>query len=254
MNCSHARNTLFPTPEKALVTIETAGAMDHLRDCQECQAFFEQQRAFSKALRAKAGVEPAPDALRERMARLVEKHRASDVPLLKTRRQVLVAAAIVVLTLGLGGFWLTSRAPSQALFQEMCADHAKYLDAQSQLPSSDPVVIESWFRDKAEFRVHVPTLEMTDLLGSRLCFLKQHKAALIFYRKQGRPVSLFELSNAGVNLSSLNRTVIDGSPIWHESFNGYSLVAFENRGVVTVFVSDLQEGELLPLALAARRG
>ena len=254
MNCSHARNTLFPTPEKALVTIETPGAMDHVRDCQECHAFFEQQRGFSKALRAKAGVEPAPDALRERMARLVEKHRASDAPLLKTRRQVLVTAAAVALTLGLGGLWLAWRAPSQALFQEMCADHAKYLDAQSQLPSNNPVEIESWFRDKAEFRVHVPTLEMTDLLGSRLCFLKRHKAALIFYRKQGRPVSLFVLSKVGVNLSSLNRTVIDGSPIWHDSFNGYSLVAFENRGVVTVLVSDLEEGELLPLALTARRG
>jgi anti-sigma factor RsiW len=254
MNCSHARNTLFPTPEKAVATIETAGAMDHVRDCRDCQAFFARQRDLSKALRAKVGVEPAPDALRERMARLVEKHRASDTPLLKTRRQALVAAAAAVLTISLGGLWLASRAPSQGLFQEMCADHAKYLDAQSQLPSNDPAMIESWFRDKAEFRVHVPALEATDLLGSRLCFLKHHKAALIFYRKQGRPVSLFELSNTGVNLSSLNRTIIDGSPIWHESFNGYSLVAFENRGVVTVLVSDLQEGELLPLALAARRG
>ncbi len=254
MNCSQARNILFPAPEKALVTIETPGAMDHLRDCEACQAFFEQQREFSKSVRAKAGVEPAPDALRERMARLLEKHRASDVPLLKTRRQVLAAAAAVVLTLGLGGIWLASRTPSQALFQEMYADHVKYLGAQSQLPSSDPAVIESWFRDKAEFRVHVPALERTDLLGSRLCFLKRHKAALIFYRIAGRAVSLFELSEAGVSLSALNRTVIDGTPIWHQSFNGYSLVAFANRGVITVLVSDLQEGELLPLALAARRG
>ncbi len=254
MNCPQARHTLFPTAEKALVTIETPGAMDHLRDCDECQAFFEQQRGFSKSLRTRAGVEPAPDALRERMARLVETHRDATLRSPRNRRKALAVAAAIVLTLGLGGLWLASRAPSQALFQEMCADHAKYLDAQSQLPSSDPAAIEFWFRDKAEFRVHVPALERSDLLGSRLCFLKRHKAALIFYRKQGRPVSLFELSNAGVNLSSLNRTVIDGSPIWHESFSGYSLVAFENRGVVTVLVSDLQESELLPLALAARRG
>ncbi len=78
MNCSHARNTLFPTPEKALVTIETLGAMDHLRDCEACEAFFEQQREFSKSLRAKVGIDPAPEALRERMARLVEKQRARE--------------------------------------------------------------------------------------------------------------------------------------------------------------------------------
>jgi len=136
----------------------------------------------------------------------------------------------------------------------MCLDHAKYLEAQSQLSSSDPTAIEAWFRDKAEFRVNVPLLDRADLLGSRLCFLKRQKAALIFYRKAGRPVSLFELSSAGVSLWALDRTVIDGSPIWHKSFNGYSLVAFESRGVVTAFVSDLREDELLPLALAARRG
>src|SRR5260370_17270214 len=77
MNCSHARNTLFPTPEKALLTIETPGAMGHLRDCDECQAFFERQRGLSESLRTKAGVEPAPDALRERTARLGETHKAA---------------------------------------------------------------------------------------------------------------------------------------------------------------------------------
>jgi hypothetical protein len=254
MNCSEARNTLFPCPEKALVTIETPAAMDHLRDCEACQGFFEQQRKWSSALRAKAGTGTAPDALRERMARLIERHRTAKIPLLNTRRRVLIASAAAVLTVAFSLSWLASRMPSQVLFQEMCTDHAKYLDAQSQLPSSDPAAIESWFRDKAEFRVHVPTLDSADLLGGRLCSLKGHRAALIFYRKQGRPVSLFELSQSGVSLSALDRSVIDGSPIWHKSFNGYSLVAFENRGVVTVIVSDLQEGELLPLALAARRG
>src|SRR5712691_7908645 len=133
MNCSQARNILFPSPEKALVTIETPGAMDHLSECEACQAFFEQQREWSRNLRAKVGAEPAPDALRERMAQLVEKHRAAGLPLLKTRRQVVTIAAAVVVIVTLGVPWLASRMPSQGLFQEICQDHAKYLDAQSQL-------------------------------------------------------------------------------------------------------------------------
>src|SRR3989442_84669 len=102
MNCSHARSTLFPTPEKALVTTETPGAMDHLRDCDECQAFFERQKEFSKSLRTKVGVEPAPDALRERTARLVETHRAAALRSPSSRRKALAVAAAIVLTLGLG--------------------------------------------------------------------------------------------------------------------------------------------------------
>ncbi len=249
MNCSQARTILFPTPDRALVTIETPVATNHLRDCQACQAFFEHQQEFSRTLRTKTGVEPAPDALRERVTRLIETHEPRG---LFVRRRFLTSAAAAVLILGLGAIWFATREPSQELFQEMCLDHAKYLDAQ--LPSRDPGAIESWFRDKAEFGVHVPLLDKTDLLGSRLCFLKRRKAALIFYRKDSRPVSLFELSRSDVSLSYLDRSMIDGSPIWHKSFNGYSVVAFENRGVVNVFVSDLREDELLPLALAARRG
>jgi len=251
MNCSQVRTVLFPTPDRALVTIETPGAMNHVRDCQACQAFFEHQQEFSRTLRAKAGVEPAPDALRERVTRLIERHGPRD---LLVSRRFLTAVAAITLAVGLGAMWFAWGLPSRELFQELCQDHAKYLEAQSQLPSSDPAVIESWFRDKAEFGVHVPLLDKTDLLGSRLCFLKRRKAALIFYRKDSRPVSLFELSRSEVSLSYLDRSMIDGSPIWHKSFNGYSLVAFENRGVVSVFVSDLREDELLPLALAARRG
>ena len=250
MDCSQARNILFPTPERALVTIETPVALNHVRDCQACQAFFEQQQEFSRNLRVNVGTETAPDVLRERVARLIEKQGS---PGLRVSRRFLTAAVAVVLVFGLGVTWLATREPAQ-LFQEMCLDHAKYLDAQSQLPSSDPAAIEAWFRDKAEFRVHVPILDKADLLGSRLCFLKRSKAALIFYRKDSRPVSLFELSGSDVSLWALDRTVIDGSPIWHKSFSGYSLVAFENRGVVNVLVSDLREDELLPLALAARRG
>lgn len=253
MNCSQARNILFPSPEKALATIETPAALGHLRGCESCQTFFEQQQKWSSALQAKAGAESAPEALRERIGRLIERHRTANSERLNTRRHFLAGAAAIVLAAGLGLLWPAWKLPSRAFFQEMCLDHVKYLDAQLQFSSANPAAIELWFRDKTEFRVHVPTLTDADLIGSRLCFLKQHKAALIFYRKQGQAVSLFEFSQSGVSLSALDRTVLDGSPIWHKSFNGYSLVAFESRGVVTVLVSDLPEGELVPLALAARR-
>lgn len=250
MNCSEARTILFPAPEQALVTIETPRAMDHLQGCVDCRTYFERQRDAATGLRTCVADELAPEAVRQRVASLIEQRRP---PAIYRRRHWLVATAAAVMAICLGAVWLLTT-PSQDLFREMCADHAKYLDARAQLASGDPAAIEAWFRDKAEFRVRVPELSRSDLLGSRLCFLKRHKAALIFYRNSGRPVSLFQLSSSGVNMWSLDRTVIDGSPLWHKAYDGYSLVAFEDRGVVTVLVSDLSEGDLLPLALAARRG
>ena len=253
MNCSQVRKILYPSPERAVLSIDTADATSHLRECGDCRAYFASQADWSSALQQKLQFEPAPAALRDRIGGLVQKHRSSRIRLPFAGKIMKTAAAAAVVVVGLASWWLY-HVPSQHFFEEVCNDHAKYLDAQSQLPSSDPASIENWFRDKAEVGVHVPKLENADLLGSRLCSLKQHKAALIFYRKQGRPVSLFQFNSSGVSLAALDRSVIDGEPIWHKSFNGYSLVAFESRGVITVLVSDLQEGELLPLALAARRG
>ena len=250
MNCSEARVVLFPTPEQALVTIGTPRATDHLQGCADCRTYFERQRNSAAGLRSCLADEPAPETVRQRIASLIEQRRS---PAINRRRHWLVGAAAAVLAVFLGTVWLLTT-PSRDLFHEMCADHAQYLDARSQLASSDPAAIEAWFRDKAEFRVRVPALDRSDLLGSRLCFLKRHTAALIFYRNNGRPVSLFQLSSSGISMWSLERTIIDGSPLWHRTFNGYSLVAFEERGVVTVLVSDLSEGDLFPLALAARRG
>jgi len=236
-----------------VLTIDTAEATSHLRECDQCRAFFASQTEWSSTLHEKLEVEMAPEPLRERVAKLVQKRQRSRAhwPFEGPMKKTAVAAAVIVVGLTAWGLY---QMPSQRFFEEVCNDHAKYLDAESQLPSSDPATIESWFRDKAEVGVHVPKLENADLLGSRLCSLKEHRAALIFYRLQDRPVSLFQLSASGVSLSALDRSMIDGSPIWHKSFNGYSLVAFESRGVITVLVSDLQEGELLPLALSARRG
>jgi anti-sigma factor RsiW len=166
------------------------------------------------------------------------------------RRRVLTAALVAVVLLPTG--WLAYEVSSQRFFEHVCEDHAKYLNADSQVRSPDPSVIESWFRDKTEFGVRVPTFESASLVGGRLCFLKKRKAALIFYRKHDRTVSLFQFNGSGLSLHSLDRAVIDGVPIWRASFKGFSLAAFQHRGVIYVLVSDLRESELLEMASAAQ--
>src|SRR5712692_9435934 len=146
-------------------------------------------------------------------------------------RSIRDAAARAVI-LGATSIWIYSRLHSASFFEEVCADHSKYLRAQAQLASADPGQVEAWFRDKAEFSIHVPAYENAQLLGGRLCFLKKHKAALVFYRKGGHPVALFELDASGVNLSALTRSEMDGARFWHSEFNGYSLIGFQERGVL----------------------
>ena len=159
------------------------------------------------------------------------------------------AAAIVV---AVAASLAVDRARSQALFRAICEDHAKYVTAQSQFQSSDATRIEGWFQNKIDFGIRIPSLKTADLLGARLCILKERRAALIFYKTQGRPVSLFQLNARDVPLGGIERSVIDGASIWRMSHKGFAAAAFERRGVVSVLVSDLRESDLLQLASAAR--
>ena len=247
MNCSSARKAVYPSPERCALTVQTAQALEHVRECPDCRRYFESHSEWSQLLRLKAGAEPAPEALRERVTGLIEKHQR--IPSQRIRRRIVAAGVLLALAPGL---WVASHFRSRLLFRAMCEDHAKYINAESQLRSSETAQIESWFRDKTDFSVRVPVLENTDVVGGRLCFLRGRKAALVFYQHQSRPVSLFQLNSRDVSLTALDRSEVDGTPIWRASWKGYSLAAFEQRGVVYALVSDLRESELLEMASAAQ--
>lgn len=251
MNCSEARKILYPKPENCVVTTDTPKAMQHVDECASCQGYFDAQSQWSALLKQKLGSDPAPDPLRERVTRVIVRHQAGQSRNLMTRRRAALAAAVLA-SAAVPAIWLTYKNHSAGIFQEACLDHGKYLNAESQIPSSNPMVIESWFQNKTDYAVRVPSFESADLLGARLCFLKQRKAALVFYRNRGRTVSLFQMDASGINLRSLEHEVIDGHSIWRGSFAGYSLAAFEDRNVVNVLVSDLKESELLEMASAAQ--
>ena len=252
MNCNQARRILYPEPEKCAVTIKHGGAMQHLRDCADCKAYFHGQAEWSRLLKEKIGVEKAPDALHKYVAKSILQDREQQTlgPREFGRRRLLLAVLAVLLVFP--AVWLVFLAPSASFFDHICEDHARYLDAQAQVQASEPEVVEKWFRGKTTFAIQVPALESAQLLGGRLCFLRGRQAALIFYREAGRAVSLFQFSKEGVSLRALDRATIDGVPVWRGSFKGYNLAAFTQRGMVYVMVSDLRESELLRLVSEAR--
>src|SRR5260370_32778677 len=249
MNCFIVRKIMYPGRGRAETSIERAAALRHVAECAECQQYFAAKIELSRGLKCKIGNEQAADAMRARIGAQIDKRRSGAT---RSFRWAGIAAAVFAI-LAAPSLWIYSRLHSASFFEEVCADHSKYLQAQAQLVSGDPRQIEAWFRDKAEFGIHVPDYENAQLLGGRLCFLRKHKAALVFYRKGGHPVSLFELDASGVNLSALTRSEMDGATFWHSGFSGYSLVGFQKRGVLYLLVSDLRESELLDLVIATQR-
>jgi hypothetical protein len=134
----------------------------------------------------------------------------------KRRLQLAALAALIALP----AVWLALRATSVSFFRDLCEDHARYVNAEAEVRSSEPQVIEEWFHNRTRFAIRVP-------------------------------VSMFQFSEDGVSLRALDRAIIDGAPVWQGSFQGYNLAAFTQRGMVYALVSDLRGSELLKLASEA---
>ena len=251
MTCSQTRKILYPEPAKAETTTEYAEAAQHARGCPECARYFQEQRRWAQLLKEKAGTGQAPESLRKKVAAVVSRDR--DVtPRIGFRRRRLALLAVLVIAAVIPAAWWAWYEPSVSFFSDICRDHARYLDGRAGVQSGEPEVVESWLRQQTKYAVRVPSLEGTTLLGGRLCHLREKPAALVFYRKRDRAVSLFQFSEDGVNLRALNRSVIEGAPIWRGSFHGYNVAAFPRRGLIFVLVSDLRESELLELASEAQ--
>ncbi len=249
MNCSQVRKVLYPEPEKCALTIEHAAAVDHVRECADCSRYFQEQREWARTLKEKAGRDEAPTELRDHVEGTMT--GKAGAPVGSRKRWGLAAVAAVAFAI-LPLIWMNADGRSESFFRYVCEDHARSAAGRTEIQSGDPLTVESWLRRATEYAVRVPSLENLELIGGRLCFLQDKKAALVLYRKEERPLSLFQLSEDEVDLRALDRSVIDGAPIWRGSFQGFNVAAFPARGMVYVLVSDLREIELLELASEAR--
>ena len=253
MRCEEVREMVYPTPEKCEFTTQTDRALDHIRNCEACREHYRAQEEWSRSLRAKAGSEPAPDALRTLVGRMVAEAATVSAGKLGTRRQWAMAALAGCIVLA-AVVWAGSYAGSRLFFQSVLEDHARYTASQPEITASEPREIESWFHGQAGFGVRIPAIDNARLLGGRLCDLRGRRAALVFYRRSERPVSMFLLNDRGISMAALDRWKIDGEPLWKTAWQGYSLAAFRERGLLYVVVSDLREAELVALAASIRTG
>ena len=160
MNCSEVRRILYPGPDKCVVTTDTPRAIQHVDDCVSCQSHFEAQLRWSALLKQRLGSDPAPDPLRDRVGRMIQRKQLADSGSPITRRAALVAAGLALAAIPAA--WLAYNSHSSGIFREACLSHAKYANAESQIPSSNPTVIESWFQSKTEYDVRVPLFETAD--------------------------------------------------------------------------------------------
>ena len=88
MNCSQARQALWPPEKPRLAGAEVLQARQHVQGCTACESYFAQDRSLLDAY-DRASQERAPQDLRERVFDALARERSrSRVEEVETRRRM----------------------------------------------------------------------------------------------------------------------------------------------------------------------
>jgi len=260
MECSTARKVLYSSQvlhgdRPAPVGTDTKDARLHLEQCAACRQFFAAENELSEMLQKRAPREGASSTLREQvLSRIAEEQEKAKRPSRWrfARKRAVILSLLVFLLVGLlsAGFWLRSRhiEESEQLASILVDDHARYQSATTEVTSSEPEVINAWFRDRVRFSVQPPRLADFSLVGGRLCNLRGHPAALVSYRKPQNMISLFVLDGSDIELPREHLIAIDERPCFVATERGYNVVMWKQRGFLYALVSDLRSADLLQLS------
>ncbi len=244
MNCKNARKITFLSEYPEIVNSELVEAKRHIKECQDCKAFFEGDRAFGSMLRNTIRKDKAPEVFKSRIINTKKKKS------LKGLYQGLAIAASILLLVVAGIYLFSIQKESPAIIGQIVNDHIQFLPSTNiQIISSNPEEIKRWFKGKVDFSVNIPDMRAR-LNGGRLCFLNKKRQALLFYEHSGFPISLFIVDDVDPKKIDADKEVmVKGRKLFLLEDRGYNLLLWQDKGLTYTLVSELPMDEIKKLIM-----
>jgi len=240
MKCNDIRKAIYLSEFPEAVSNDLVNAKRHVKDCAECSAFLEGERAFSTMLKKAVREDPVPQELKDRI--LHSSKWEKKYPNKAFFQWVGIAASILFLIVT--GYFLTMSRNGSPFLKEIVNDHVQFvLSPGVQIGSSDLEEIKKWFRDKVDFAVVVPNIS-AKLKGGRLCLLGNKRLALLFYEHGGSQISLFISDNPDLKVNIGKEVVINKRQMHFVEDRGYNLLLWQEKGLTYVLVSELTLEEI----------
>jgi len=257
MECGEARKVIYLTSGIEPFTSELVEAKRHINQCAECTKFIREEEALENLIRERAPREKAPASLRENILaeiakRYEQKSSSRLYSIFRSGRiaritpPALIGVFLILVTSSIF-YFVSLNQGHQSLASLLAEDHITNIPEAAQILSSEPMSVEDWFRGKVDFVVKIPELQGATLRGGRLCRIKNHRIALLFYEKDRKPISLFVMDDSLVDLPSIGKVEIHGEKLHYQSEKGCNLIFWREQGVVYALVSDMRQEELMHL-------
>lgn len=193
MTCRELEALLHPYLDGELDADARAGVESHLQGCLGCQRQLQDFRRLHQMFQDPALRYAASDTLKQRL-----KAGLGQAAARKARRPALWAgAAAAAVFVGVITFTLMPRGGDEddAMADAAIAEHAQALSSRhlTDLASSDPAAVQSWFSGKLAYTppVHDFSAQGYTLEGARLDHVEDLQAATLVYRHGDELVTVF---------------------------------------------------------------
>ncbi len=220
---------LFAAYVDGEATADERAAVDaHLKACPKCRHQTALQAMVRDTVREKLCRPCAPEALRER-CRAAAQPGILPFRIPRTITSLSIAAALLVVVGGVLLYGLTRLSPT-VLAAQLTLDHVKCFAFDSSKAAVDAHATEEQYARDYGQTVHLPRAAVPglELVGMRRCFCAEGVAAHAMYRLNGRPVSLYLISDASRDRAAADVFGHD-AVIWSNQNVTYVLVGKEPR-------------------------
>lgn len=220
----------------------------HLAECESCRGKVRVQAEWKAAVKAVAPREPAPAALRNRVARSIARE---SKPMLSWRAWA-VRAMPAAAAVGLLATFMISKVQWSPVAADIVDKwHRKSLPVDVAGGNDQ---VKQWFNGKVDFPVRPPPLCRTSacqLRGARYASVADHPAAQLVYEINGDKVSVFIFDASDLPIETRRKTVIDNRDVYFDQEHGYNVALFRNHGVGYAIASDLDQEQMIKLVSSA---
>ncbi len=260
MTCERIEPLLGAYSDGACRDAEACEVHRHLETCAACRRRLAELDEIRSMLRLEVAGETAPSGLWASVGRALDeedrtgaarKGATRSVP--RLRPLALAASVMLMVAITLSGSWWPTGG-AEAVVREPVNDFVTYRLSHRALDiaSRDPRANARWFEGKIAFRL--PAIETKvagfELLGSRLCWLLDRRLSALTYQKDGRLLSLYVMSGAGLRLPVATFEPAARGEVSVHHMDALVSVIWRRDGLVYALVSDLPVRELLPFAAA----
>jgi len=223
MSCGEIRALLDDWADGELDEGARRALEAHAAACPECARWLRFEKRVKDLVARRARAPEPPAYLEGRIRAAIAARRAP-------RRRPAWAPLAVLLAVGLAvagsAWWIRSRT-ADTLGRALLADHAKYAGVvpAREIAATEPERIESWLREVLAFDARLPSLD-ADPLGARLCTVAGKRCGLVFYEREGLPLSLFVFDRQHAGSAFPGRASSGGLHLlgWGDEARCYALV------------------------------